>query len=406
MNFNTVNFGFLRVLRELHEFWRSFFVHLHDHIFPHHRNNYRPHILSGRTLVLLALLLVSIKLFSVASLSFNLVSLGGPVNVNPANIINLTNQVRQQFRLNSLKENSVLTRAAQAKAQDMLTKGYFAHNSPEGKTPWEFLDSVGYNYFAAGENLAINFVDANSLEQAWMSSPSHKANILKSDFEEIGIGVAEGEYFGKKAIFVVQMFGIPSEQKIKLLEIPTVVEKNDLPIPEKVTLGLNVESSSLEQPEIIPVSGNRIKVKIQAPSDAVKVLANFGEKSAMLNPKPGNIWEAFIDLEKLAENNGPLKVAVFNFNNQKQNFDLASFGQGQFFGGKVLGDTVGSLVELKDNSIQGSSLQDKDIYLWFVFVLLSCLILAIAIHPKIQHVGMILNSSLVIIFAVMLWAGG
>lgn len=400
-----VNFGFLRLFREVREFWRGFFIHLHDHIFPHHRNNYHPYVLSGRTLALFAVLLLTIKLFSVASVSLDLISLNSPVNVNSENIIALTNQTRKQFNINSLKESPVLAQAAQAKAEDMLLNGYFAHNSPEGKTPWQFLENAGYNYFAAGENLAINFTDANSLEQAWMNSPSHKANILKSDFEEIGIGVAEGEYFGKKATFVVQMFGVPSEQKIKLLEVPTIVEKNTLPVPVGVSLGLNSEASSYKQPEIIPVSGNRVKVKIQAQPNAVKVLASFGKKSVMLNPKPDNYWEAYIDLEKLFISNAPLKISVINSDSKKQNFNLAGFGQGPFSGGMVLGDTVESLMVAKNNTARDSGSQDKDIYLWFVFIILSCLILAIAVHPKIQHVGMIMNAGLVVMFAIMLWSG-
>jgi len=53
----------------------------------------------------------------------------------------------------------LLEQAAQLKANDMAEKGYFAHTSPDGKTPWEWLKDVSYPFLAAGENLAVNFLD-------------------------------------------------------------------------------------------------------------------------------------------------------------------------------------------------------------------------------------------------------
>ena len=60
------------------------------------------------------------------------------------------------------------------KAQDMATLGYFAHVSPDGKTPWYWIEKVGYDYQYAGENLAINFSDSKDVTNAWMASPLHK----------------------------------------------------------------------------------------------------------------------------------------------------------------------------------------------------------------------------------------
>lgn len=403
MNLNMVNFGFLRFFREVHVFWRGFFIHLYDNVFPHHRNNYHPYILSTKTLGLISVLLLAIKFFSFASVSLDPTSLVSSFEINPGNIISLTNEARKQFNLNALKESSVLAKAAQAKAEDMLLNGYFAHNSPGGKTPWQFLENAGYNYFSAGENLAINFEDANSLEQAWMASPKHKANILKSEFEEIGIGVAKGEYFGKQATFVVQMFGAPSEQNIKFLKSPTVVERNDIFFPFKDNTSLTQENISTE---IIPVSGNRLKIKTHTKASAVKVLANFGEKTVMLYPKPGNFWEAYIDIEKLTSSNSSLKVSIFDFTKQPQSLDVASFSQSSVSGMNVLGASIRSANFISDRKNSNSIAQRSGIYLWFVIVLLSCLLLAIAMHPKIQHINLIANSSLVIIFAILLWSSG
>jgi uncharacterized protein YkwD len=124
-------------------------------------------------------------------------------------LISLTNQNRVAANLSELKVNPVLEKAAQMKADDMAAKGYFAHNTPEGFTPWYWFDKAGYNYVYAGENLAVNFENSEDVETAWMNSRGHFLNIMNPKFTEIGIATSTGIYKGRTAIFVVQMFGAP-----------------------------------------------------------------------------------------------------------------------------------------------------------------------------------------------------
>src|SRR3989338_5878655 len=91
----------------------------------------------------------------------------------------------------------------------MATRGYFAHTSPDGLTPWHWLDVVGNNYSMAGEHLAVNFFESDDVDQAWMNSPTHRANIVKEGYKEIGIGIASGVYQGRNTTFVAQFFGTP-----------------------------------------------------------------------------------------------------------------------------------------------------------------------------------------------------
>ncbi len=121
----------------------------------------------------------------------------------------LANDGRQVEQTPELTISDLLTEAAQMKANDMVAKNYFAHNSPEGLTSWYWFDLVGYDYQYAGENLAVNFTESADVNQAWMNSPLHRANILNKKFTEIGIGTATGTYDGRPAIYVVQMFGTP-----------------------------------------------------------------------------------------------------------------------------------------------------------------------------------------------------
>jgi uncharacterized protein YkwD len=124
-------------------------------------------------------------------------------------LVNLTNQNRANANISELTVSPILEKAAQMKADDMASKSYFAHNTPEGKTPWYWFDQAGYKYIYAGENLAVNFVNSEDVETAWMNSPGHFLNIMNPKFTEIGIATSTGIYKGRQAIFVVQLFGAP-----------------------------------------------------------------------------------------------------------------------------------------------------------------------------------------------------
>lgn len=129
--------------------------------------------------------------------------------VYAAVLVNLTNQNRLAANVSELKISPILEKAAQMKADDMATKGYFAHNTPDGKTPWYWFEKAGYKYIFAGENLAVNFENNEDVERAWMNSPQHFWNIMNPKYTEIGIATSTGVYKGRTAVFVVQMFGKP-----------------------------------------------------------------------------------------------------------------------------------------------------------------------------------------------------
>lgn len=182
------------------------------HFIPHRGNQHRPHFLRAKNTrtVLLAVLVFEMILFLLPTLTYvRWTAKTNVAEVLPAVISDLTNQEREQSHLSALKVSSLLTEAAQEKAQDMAQNTYFAHVSPQGKTPWHWLSQVGYQYEYAGENLAINFADSADVTEAWMNSPTHRANIVKGVYTEIGTGIAYGTYQGRSTIFVVQMYANP-----------------------------------------------------------------------------------------------------------------------------------------------------------------------------------------------------
>lgn len=187
--------------------------HLRRYFVPGKHNQYKPHFFRGQAV--LATAGVITLLFAVSLALNTLVIRSGSSElaaVVSSTLVDLTNVDRENNKLQELTVSPVLQKAAQMKADDMAAKGYFAHNSPEGLTPWHWFQEAGYNFSFAGENLAVYFSDSVELEKAWMNSPLHRANILGSSFTEIGIATAKGVYQGRETVYVVQEFGRPSRR--------------------------------------------------------------------------------------------------------------------------------------------------------------------------------------------------
>lgn len=107
----------------------------------------------------------------------------------------LVNNERTSRGLKALTLNTKAREVARAHSVDMFAHGYFSHITPEGKDPFQRMDEGGVHFAAAGENLAL----APTLDlahQGLMNSPGHRANILSTDFNTVGIGVIDGGPYG------------------------------------------------------------------------------------------------------------------------------------------------------------------------------------------------------------------
>lgn len=126
-------------------------------------------------------------------------------------IFALLNDLREEQGLNSLKKNNILKKAADLRAQE--TEVSFSHTRPNGKNPFTIFEENGlaYPYRVVGENLgmATYYLDekemAELLFNGWVESEGHYENMIRPDYEEIGIGVHyDGEF-----LYATQMFGTP-----------------------------------------------------------------------------------------------------------------------------------------------------------------------------------------------------
>jgi uncharacterized protein YkwD len=132
-------------------------------------------------------------------------------------LVQLTNNARAAAGLKALKVDSALTSMARWRSKDMSDRDYFCHRiPPKGATipssctsfptTWpkvfDYLKSSGYCYVVAGENIGTNnFPDdiaTQTIQQGFMDSPSHRANILGTGWDVIGIGAfkrSDGQHF-------------------------------------------------------------------------------------------------------------------------------------------------------------------------------------------------------------------
>jgi hypothetical protein len=209
-------------------------IFLKDVFIPSEKNGHKPHLFRRDTVVAIIIAVYFVEAFVLVQEFVVFRKSDFIATVLPGVVMSLTNDARAEDNLGSLSTNQLLVSAAQKKASDMAKRGYFSHVSPEGNPPWYWLDDAGYDYSYAGENLAVNFTDSKELLDGWMGSPTHRANILKKDFTEIGIGMATGTYEGRESIFVVEFFGTPAPRGAVVERVPAV--KSESPATSSTSL--------------------------------------------------------------------------------------------------------------------------------------------------------------------------
>ena len=107
------------------------------------------------------------------------------------------NSARASHGLKPLTMVSDLHSVATNWSQHMASQGNISHNPN--------LTSQGGNWQEIGENVGVG-PDENSIEQAFMNSSAHRANILDASYTQVGIGTAVGK---DGRLYVTQDFRKP-----------------------------------------------------------------------------------------------------------------------------------------------------------------------------------------------------
>jgi Cysteine-rich secretory protein family len=242
-------------MRKVRETFKEYFI-------PQEGNGNKPRILSPRNIAFFCMIVLVAEAAFVFGIRYGIPQskLYGIIDANV--LVDETNQNRTENNLPALTVSPLLQAAAQEKANDEATKDYFAHTSPQGLTPWYWFENVGYNFDYAGENLAVNFTDSQDVTAAWMNSPEHRANILSTDFTQIGIATAQGVYNGQEATYVVEEFGTPAPAAAPVAfvntaaaaTVPTTgpISPDVTPAPATTTVTATKNSTTVSVPASAP----------------------------------------------------------------------------------------------------------------------------------------------------------
>jgi uncharacterized protein YkwD len=128
----------------------------------------------------------------------NLTPTSGNLDLIRTATLCLINEEREAHGESALQPNAKLTRVAQGHSEDMASEDYFSHVAPDGETPLERIRASGYIAssrvgYEVGENIAwgtLWLASPQSIVNAWMASPGHRANILDAHYRETGVGVS------------------------------------------------------------------------------------------------------------------------------------------------------------------------------------------------------------------------
>ena len=114
-------------------------------------------------------------------------------------VLCLVNRERTSRGLRRLRSNDRLANAARKHSRDMDERKFFSHDSPGGRSLLDRVKRAGYRGGSrglfVGENIAWgsgSYATPAEILDGWMHSPGHRANILRREFTEIGVGVAIG----------------------------------------------------------------------------------------------------------------------------------------------------------------------------------------------------------------------
>lgn len=151
--------------------------------------------------------------------------------VSAEGLLEATNTQRERDGAKPLMLNDALTEAAQKKAEDMAQRNYWSHETPDGEAPWIFIDSTGYQYSKAGENLAYGFMSSDQTITGWMNSDSHRENMLDSSFTEVGFGYVNAVNYqdSDKETIVVALYALPATIPTITMTVPNDSSQESTP---------------------------------------------------------------------------------------------------------------------------------------------------------------------------------
>lgn len=367
--------------------FKSYFV-------PSKCNGHKPRILRTRSLAVITISMLLLKILTVGSLYMYHSDLAEMNTLGPQEILRLVNEERRSQGLKDLSFNHTLNQSALAKAEDMVKKDYFDHTGPDGSKPWDWIDRNQYKYIFVGENLAMNFTSAEAVHKALMDSASHRKNILNERYIEVGMAVISGQIEGQDTNVLVQLFGTRSAPYL------AVAENTDSKTAGSTSV---LEAKAPEKPEQKPASApapaKPRSEQAVPPAPAPKATQDISPEPVRMVTENNQVEQARPE-PAAAVSAGEAEIAS-SFNLPRQNYteDPNTF----ISNGKM------SRIRVEAAMQDGrSSLADKAanainvVFLSILAVLALSLIVNIIVHIRVQHKTLIAQTvfTLLILFGL------
>lgn len=279
--------------------------------------NKHQHIHAARVL-LFGVLLVAVSLVKIDAHSLPGVTqqsvLAYATNMSRSDLFAAANASRAAAGLAAFNLNGLLNNSAQAKAQHMADNNYWAHVAPDGTQPWYFFSAAGYSYSSAGENLAYGFDNGYAVNQGWMNSPGHRANILGS-YVDVGFGIVNAPNFqGGQQTIVVAHYGNPSYTPPppppapvpEPAPAPAVAPSQSRPEPSTPTESAEAENPANEQPTQEDIS---VQDDQDTENESAIPLSTDSDESTPIAPVTTNVAASVSVLDQIRSGSLP-QVAV------------------------------------------------------------------------------------------------
>lgn len=209
-------------------------------VVPHKANQFRPRAIGRYGIaIIVAFVLLAQGLYN-GFTSGNI--LGTEAQVTITGLLKATNNARVAQGESPLVINAQLAEAARLKVHNMFDEQYWAHTAPDGTTPWHWFGQAGYAYADAGENLAKNFTTSDSTIAAWLASPTHRANVLKSEYKDVGFAVMSGMLGDKPTTLIVALYGTPDQATVRGAAHSETVSGVDMSLSIMARIGLGLQA--------------------------------------------------------------------------------------------------------------------------------------------------------------------
>jgi len=367
-----------------------------DYFIPYECNDHKPKILRTKPLAIIVILLLLLKVSVTGYLFFVYPNKAEMQTKITSDVLALVNEDRVKNGLAPLTINSILSASASLKADDMLNQNYFAHYSPVGKSPWDFVNRSEYPYLLFGENLAMNFSSAKSAHKALMNSESHKKNILNGKYNEIGLAVTTGQIDGKDTNVLVQFFAkrnIAPTQNIALAEEKPINETKEN-VAGLVENDNNIAPTTLGLEKIVPeevlknpAEQENLKTELEQESIKEAIPEDISEKV-----EPELVETDIVKETKTQEENVQI---IGQTNEVENNLDIQEASQ---LNNQIV--YYDPEISNRENVAAGLVSISKYIYIAVLIFMIIALALNIFIKLSIQHKLTIIQTVFVIVLII------